>query len=445
MAATSFRNLQKFQERTISENRIVNVLIASNQLFSQLQNAESGQRGFLLTGKESYLLPYRVAVEKIDSTFDSLMPIAGSIPSGSQRVELLRSLSSRKLAEMQKTIDLYHSSGVAAALVVVETDLGLNDMTEIQNQLSALIEDGNRMRQEQREASVVGATRINLNAMLGGFALFLLLAFATYLIERDLQKTRLDALHIGELNRTLETRVLDRTKALEKANSELEAFCYSVSHDLRAPLRSVEGFSKILARDYQSKPLDARGNDLLRRLSVSTVRMGQLIEDLLNLSRISRGGFEPTSVDLSTLAAVVARELLVQNPGRDVEVSIEPHLRARGDARLLRIAIENLFGNAWKFTRNEAHPRLGFGQSQSPDGTVFFVRDNGAGFDMAHSEQLFTPFQRLHSDAEFEGTGIGLATVQRVVQCHGGRIWAESSPGRGATFHFTIQTEGGGS
>jgi light-regulated signal transduction histidine kinase (bacteriophytochrome) len=205
-------------------------------------------------------------------------------------------------------------------------------------------------------------------------------------------------------------------------------------------LRSVEGFAKILARDYTGKQLDARANDLMHRMSSSTVRMGQLIDDLLNLSRIARGGIEPSTVDLSGLASTVAQELGIQHLGRDVKVSIEPGLQVRGDARLLRVALENLFGNAWKFTRDQAQPRLEFGQTQSGEETAFFVKDNGAGFDMAHSAQLFVPFQRLHTDSQFEGTGIGLATVQRVIQCHGGRIWAESAPGLGATFYFTIAT-----
>jgi light-regulated signal transduction histidine kinase (bacteriophytochrome) len=158
------------------------------------------------------------------------------------------------------------------------------------------------------------------------------------------------------------------------------------------------------------------------------------------LSRIARSGIAPSAVDLSELARTVAQELAAQNPGRHIDVSITPGLQVQGDARLLRVAIENLFGNVWKFTRNKSEPQLTFGQSESAGETAFFVRDNGVGFDMAHYAQLFVPFQRLHSDSEFEGTGIGLATVQRVIHCHGGRIWAESRPQNGATFFFTIPT-----
>ena len=441
MGANSYQALRNQQERVDSSDRVLALLAALIQVHSQLQEAESGQRGYLLTGRESYLTPYWNAADKADEYFRAMIPIVKAIPDGPQRLERLRTLSLAKLEEMKQTIDLYRSQGPQAAVEVVKTDTGLRYMSQIRGQINDFIRAGYAESQARRDESLKATTRTTAIVILGASILFLLLAVATVLIERDHQRQRVDAFEIQELNGTLEHRVLDRTQALEEANRELEAFCYSVSHDLRAPLRSVEGFSKMLARDYADKPLDERGNDLMRRMSASTIRMGQLIDDLLNLSRISRGGVEPTLVDLSALASQVVEELIVQNPGRMVEVSIEPDLSVRGDARLLRVALENLFGNAWKFTRAREQPRLEFGQSDSPEGTAFFVRDNGVGFDMAHSAQLFVPFQRLHRDSEFEGTGIGLATVQRVIHSHGGRIWAESSPDGGATFYFTIQTE----
>jgi signal transduction histidine kinase len=441
MGVASYQNLQGFKRRVGNSDRIFEVLNASTSLFSQLEDAESGKRGYLLTGKESFLEPYRIAVEKVDQSFRKLLPLAGEIQNGALRLERLRTLSDDKIAEMQKAIDLYRTQGLPAALEVVEDDATQHHMGQIRDELTAFISDAYQARRTMRDASVTATSRTNLIVTLGALGLFLVLAFATVLIERDQQRQHLDALQIQELNQTLENKVSDRTHALEEANRELESFCYSVSHDLRAPLRSVEGFAKILARDYTGKQLDTRADDLMRRMSTSTVRMGQLIDDLLNLSRIARGGIESSSVDLSEIAAEVARELASQNPGRQVDVAIVPEARVLGDARLLRVAIENLFGNAWKFTRDQEHPRLEFGQSPSPDDPAFFVRDNGVGFDMAHSAQLFVPFQRLHSDAEFEGTGIGLATVQRVIHSHGGRIWAESTPGVGATFYFTIATQ----
>jgi signal transduction histidine kinase len=428
MGATSYQSLRNQQERVDSSDRVLALLAALIQVQAGLQEAESGQRGYLLTGKEYYLTSYWNASKKADEVFRAMIPIVKAIPDGPQRLERLRVLSVAKLAEMKKTIELYRSDGP-------ETDTGLHYMSQIRTQIDEFLRAGYAESQARRDESLKATTRTTAIVTLGASVLFLLLAVATILIEREHLRQRLDGLQ------TVEDRVLDRTRELEEANRELETFCYSVSHDLRAPLRSVEGFSKMLVRDYADKALDARGNDLMHRMSVSTIRMGQLIDDLLNLSRISRGSLEAIPVDLSAVASEVAEELAVQDNGRSVEVAIEPGLRVQGDPRLLRVALENLFGNAWKFTRTQAQPRLEFGRSPAPDEMVFFVRDNGVGFDMAHSAQLFVPFQRLHSASEFEGTGIGLATVLRVVHSHGGRIWAESSPGCGATFFFTIQTE----
>jgi signal transduction histidine kinase len=441
MAVASYDDLRTHQQRVDSSDRVLALLVALIPMHAQMQQAESGQRGYLLTGKESYLAPFWSATEKHDEFFRMIKPFATKVPGGTERLERLRALTAAKFAEMQKAIDLYRSKGLPAALEVVENDVGQGNMIQIRTEINEFVRDTYAVSEAYREASIKATTRTTLIVTLGASAMFLLLVVATVMIEREQLRQRIDAARIRELNQTLEVKVHDRTHALEEANRELEAFCYSVSHDLRAPLRSVEGFAKILERDYKDKPLDARAHDLMKRMSSSTIRMGQLIDDLLNLSRIARGGIVTSLVDLSELARTVAQELASQNPGRHIDVSIAPNLTARGDARLLTLAIENLFGNAWKFTRNEAQPRLEFGQSYTAEQTAFFVRDNGVGFDMAHSSQLFVPFQRLHSDSEFEGTGIGLATVQRVIHSHGGRIWAESSLGHGATFFFTIPTQ----
>jgi signal transduction histidine kinase len=440
MAMSSYANLRAYRQRIDKSDQVFALLSASTDLFTSLQEVESGKRAYLLTGKKSYLAPYYQAVKKTDGHFQRMALLVGVIPNGPQRLERLRTLCSQKLAEVQQVIDLYGSQNLAGAIELMEADTGQRHMAQIREELIAFLRDAYALREALRESAIGENTRRTLVVTLGATALFLLLAFATVLIEREHQRQRVYASQVEELNETLEQKVLDRTEALEEANRELEAFCYSVSHDLRAPLRSVEGFSKILTRDYVNRPLDARANDLMRRMSASTVRMGQLIDDLLNLSRISRGSLDPTDFDVSALASVVAQELAIQNPGRQMDVAIEPDLRVNGDPRLLRLAIENLFANAWKFTRPRSQPKVMFGRSASEGRNAFFVRDNGVGFDMAHSAQLFLAFQRLHHDSEFEGTGIGLATVQRVIHCHGGRIWAESSPGLGATFYFTIET-----
>ena len=224
---------------------------------------------------------------------------------------------------------------------------------------------------------------------------------------------------------------------LTATNKELEAFCYSVSHDLRAPLRSVDGFSKALVEDFGDK-LDSQGKDYVRRVRRASQRMGQLINDLLSLSRITRSELHHEKVDLSEIAQKIVTELQEKESKRQVEVVIPKGIVVDGDARLLLIVMENLLYNAWKFTGKQPHARIEFGAKQNENKTVYFVNDDGTGFDMAYANKLFGTFQRLHAPAEFEGTGIGLATVQRIIHRHGGRIWAKGAVGQGATFYFTV-------
>jgi len=232
-------------------------------------------------------------------------------------------------------------------------------------------------------------------------------------------------------------RIRARTAQLEAANKELEAFSYSVSHDLRAPLRSIDGFSQALQEDYTAR-LDEEGRSHLRRVRAATQRMAHLIDDLLHLARVSRAELRSAPVDLSAVAQGVVAELRQREPRRAVEFVCVDQARVRGDPALLRVLLENLLGNAWKFTAQRRPARIEFGVSQQDGATAYFVRDNGAGFDMSYADKLFGAFQRLHSAKEFEGTGIGLATVQRIIHRHGGRVWAESAVDQGATFYFTV-------
>ena len=261
-------------------------------------------------------------------------------------------------------------------------------------------------------------------------------------IQRASGKERIILLAIDDITekKKLERDVVKARDVAETANKELEAFSYSVSHDLRAPLRGIDGFSEALLDDYRDK-LDATGKNYLERIRAGTQRMGSLIDDMLKLSRVNRAEFKRESVDLSEMVQAILLTVRQNNPARDVKVSIQKDIIIDGDRRLLEIAMTNLIDNAWKFTGKTKNARIEFGTLLKDGKPVIFIRDNGVGFDMAYVGKLFGAFQRLHTIAEFPGTGIGLATVQRVIHRHGGKVWADGEVGKGATFYFTIPAE----
>jgi PAS domain S-box-containing protein len=259
-------------------------------------------------------------------------------------------------------------------------------------------------------------------------------------VEDVTERLRAEA-RVHALNRTLEARVALRTRELSQANQELESFAYSVSHDLRAPLRAIDGFSRILAERHGAV-LDDAGRDYLGRVRRAAARMGELIDAMLKMSRMTRGEMRLAPVDMSRMAQEIGDELRAEEPGRNVEFTVQSGLDAVGDATLLRNLLSNLLGNAWKFTRDRDPARIEFGRDGSGVAGGFFVRDNGAGFSQDYVDKLFRPFQRLHGQGEFSGHGIGLATVKRIVERHGGTIRAEGVEGQGAVFRFTLPVEG---
>ncbi|MEX2535575.1 MAG: PAS domain S-box protein [Trueperaceae bacterium] len=242
---------------------------------------------------------------------------------------------------------------------------------------------------------------------------------------------------LQHLNLELESRVLERTSELLSLNRELETFNHSIAHDLRTPLRGIDGFSHVLLEEY-GDTLDEKGRQYLQRVTSSASRMGELIDALLTLSQLARGELQPSRVDMSAIANEVAAALRQREPRRRADIQVAAKLVSMGDPELLETLLTNLLENAWKFTRNTVKARIGVGCERKRGEFVFFVRDNGAGFDPEYSRKLFMPFQRLHSPGEFEGHGVGLATVKRIVMRHGGKIWAEGKVGQGATFFFTL-------
>ena len=574
LGITSKRDWVRYRESTHLVEHTYQVLAAVESLRNLTRDAETGQRGYLLTGEERYLAPYTAALSKLNVSQAKLRELLAGDPQQQARVTALNQATAAKLEELRQTIELRRMRGFEAALELVRTDLGKQAMDDIRRIADSLLVEEHRMlarRLSEAEAQVV---RSRGWGGLNGLAILVMLVLATIAIERDTrqrarveealrdseeqfrqvfeespsgillieedqrvrranpalcrllgsseeelqhlalpsttahgsllnlmfetgwtaagEQTRFDAeqeyvtksgstawvnVHatklynshgravcnlaliediterkksdqeIRQLNDSLERRVTQRTgeaaeanQKLESANRELEAFAYSVSHDLRAPLRSVDSFSQIILDEYSDK-LDEDGARYLRRIRAGAQHMGQLISDLLNLSRVSRGLLTREPVDLSAMASTIVNELRDLEPHRTVDVQIAPGIQVNCDTRLVRVVMNNLIGNAWKFTGKREKACLEFGASSEEGAVVYFVRDNGAGFDMAYVSQLFTPFQRLHQTSEFAGTGIGLATVQRIVQRHGGRIWVDSAVERGATFYFTLAAE----
>ncbi|MDO8372802.1 MAG: ATP-binding protein, partial [Polaromonas sp.] len=257
-------------------------------------------------------------------------------------------------------------------------------------------------------------------------------------VERDVSERRQQQQEILGLNSELEDRVLLRTAQLATANKELESFAYSVSHDLRSPLNTIHGFSQLLAK-IDAEHISEKGKHYLNRIGVGVMQMGELIEGLLTLAHLSREQLKSESVDLTALARQIENDCREREPERQVQVNIHDGLVAHGDPRLLSAVLQNLLANAWKFSAKQPQARIEVGSQLGAEGdTIFYVKDNGAGFDMAFTHKLFGTFERLHSPGDFPGTGIGLATVKRVIERHGGRVWAEGKPNGGATFFFTL-------
>lgn len=257
-------------------------------------------------------------------------------------------------------------------------------------------------------------------------------------IAKEITERKRTEKQIARLNDELENKVIERTKMLQIANKELEAFSYSVSHDLRAPLRSIDGFSQALIEDYEDR-LDETGKNYLTRVRSAAQRMSTLIDDMIKLARVSRTTIEKKELNLSAIATTIANTLLESDPEREADFKIQPNVTVTGDKNLIKVVMQNLMENAWKFTSKQSETRIEIGTEQINGETVYYVRDNGAGFDMNYAKKLFAPFQRLHKESDFPGTGIGLSTVQRIVHRHLGKIWAEGEIDKGAVFYFTLK------
>lgn len=400
-------------------------------LLLTVQEMETGARGFLLTGDEQYLQPYHKALDEVATRYLSLQSLIADNPAQTARLRQLEPLLRARLEFAQRKVETRRARGFDAALALVAP--GEQLMKSIRDIVDQMDAEEARLQAARGQEELDSVARMNLAILLGtGFALGVV-AFAGFALHRDfLRRQRAEEL-LHQLNAESE----ERARALETANKELEAFTYSVSHDLRAPLRHVDGFSKILEEEF-APHLPAEGQRMIQRIRAGAQQAGHLVDDLLNLSRVSRRELKLQIVGLKTVVEAVVKDLAGELQGRDIEWRVGELPFLECDAALIKQVLLNLLSNAVKYTRPRPKALIEIGACEREGQPAVFVRDNGVGFSMKYADKLFGVFQRLHRAEDFEGTGVGLATVQRIVHKHGGRVWAEAELDKGATFSFTL-------
>jgi len=433
------------------------VITHTKALELSVSRAEAAVRGYVLMGSPGFEQRYRESSQNVDSEVAEIKHLTADNPSQQKRLDFLHSRLLAKFAALDAGIAIRNGAGGPLEERLLEPTMSDSPdgrptvgyvINQIEVEEEGLLADRNRETRNAETAvwvSFIGASLLDVLLLLAAFEFLIRITRDRYaLAERTAEIAALNT-ELQSLNADLEGRVEQRTRELAVSNQELEAFSYSVSHDLRAPLRTIDGFSLALMEDFADK-LNEEGRDYISRVRNGVQRMGTLIDALLQLSRVTRTEVQRERVDISQLATLVFNELQAGNPDRDVLWLAQPGVLAQADPRLVRIALENLIGNAYKFTSRTEGGKIEFGsmvgtaadRDRHAGKTVYFIRDNGAGFDMQYVDRLFTAFQRLHGDRDFKGSGIGLATVSRIVRRHHGTIWAESDLGHGATFYFTL-------
>ncbi|WP_243373730.1 sensor histidine kinase [Geotalea sp. SG265] len=433
ISLTSYRNAFRLFDANRDIVRSYEVQKELEAILSVMKDAETGQRGFIITGDEKYLAPYLAAEASIAESLAKLEQLISANRPQLEYFNQLKPIIAAKFAELDKTIKLRKTTGFATAQQMVLVGSGKESMDHIRR-VTERMEKAEAELLEKRISCWKRQNSITMITIIAGTLLYLLLlASGFYAINRFVNDRKEIEAEIRHLNDDLERRA----SMLERANRSLESFCYSVSHDLRAPLRHINAYSQLLLEQY-GPVLDDEGRTYLNRLCSSSVSMGTLIENLLDLSMVSRTEMRREQVDLTSVARAIAHNLQVQAPERVVRFFIEDDLTAWGDSRLLRKALLNLLDNAWKYTANNREAIIRFGCMELDRGRTFFIGDNGIGFDSAFAGKLFEAFQRLHKSDSFEGTGIGLAAVKQIVERHGGDVWGEGMVNGGATFYFTL-------
>ena len=418
-----------------------------------MSTANSSARAYLLTSWPDFDQRYHQASDRVYADLDKVQQLTVDNVSQQQRMVVLRRRIVIRLGALDAVMAAKRGRPAGTPVPAAVLRPALDDspdggpsvrycITQVENEEHRLLQARTAEAEASRRNVIFSLTTAIL------LDLFLIVVAFQQLIRtredqeqlaaRSEQIVQLNA-ELHGLNAELEARVEERTRELEVSNQELQAFSYSVSHDLRAPLRTIDGFSLALEEDY-AEVLAEDGRDYLRRIRNGVQRMGTLIDALLQLSRVTRSELQREPVDLSQLSTLIFDELRVNDPGRVVQWMAEPGIVAEADPRLMRVAFENLLGNALKFTSKTTDASIVFGETLNDGKPVYFIRDNGAGFDMHYVDRLFTAFQRLHGDRDFKGSGIGLATVSRIIRRHHGAIWAEGEVDHGATFYFTLNS-----
>jgi signal transduction histidine kinase len=401
-----------------------------------MTQAETGQQGYILTGQERYMAVYGAGVDKLGPDIEALQDLTSDNPVQQKNIKRLKPLITDRMGELAEEIEVRKRSGLlAGAAGVARGNNGGLWMENIATQIDEMRHTEADLLRARLDKAAASARKMKVLIVCGNTLAILFLLVKGFLIHREARKRNLAEENLKQANERLERR----TAELSETNIELESFAYSVAHDLRAPLRHIAGYSGVLAEDYGAR-LDEEGLRCLTTIVDSARRMGRLVDDLLALSQIGRKklGFQETELD--SLVAQVVEELAPESAGREVEWQIGELFSAECDPGLMKQVFANLLSNAVKYTRRQEHAVIEVGQIKQNGERVIFIRDNGVGFEMQYADKLFGVFQRLHKARDFEGTGVGLAIVQRIIRKHGGRIWAEAVVDQGATFFFTLGT-----
>ena len=424
----------------------------NEHLLTVASTAESTARGYILTGRPQSLAECRQAMDDMPRQLQRFQDLTVDNQMQQANLAEAREVMTRRLQRLQDVIGLRENVGFQEAQALAMQGQGASEMDRFRIIIARMDMEERRLLTNRAEEAQHNGWRALFATGLACVLDLLMIAFVTYYFVKERQarlfsemaaerlavaraQAEQSAEEVRLLNAELEHRVRERTAELEATNRELEAFSYSVSHDLRAPLRTIDGFSLALEEDY-AEAVDATGRDYIRRVRAGVQRMGQLIDALLQLSRITRADVVREPLDVAALARTVAEALREQNPDRALTFEITSGREENADPKLVQVALENLMGNAVKFTARREQAEISVAWDAAAN--AWRVQDNGAGFDMQYSHKLFNAFNRLHGDKDFKGSGIGLATVARVVRRHGGRIWADSTVDHGATFWFTL-------